>query len=81
MTRTTRRETNRLHAEITEGLAEYLEERGRAAKIDRCGTIAEDVPDRWLRLMVQTASPGAIYLPEFHFVLDGAQGPQSLVLH
>ncbi len=54
MTRTTtRRETNRLRAEILEGIAEYREERDSAARTIRCGTIAESIPAGWLRLLAQ----------------------------
>ncbi len=54
MTRTTtRRETNRLRAEIMEGIAEYREEQDRAARLRRCGTLTESIPAGWLRLFTQ----------------------------
>lgn len=81
MTRTTRRETNRLHAEIMDGIAEYLEEREHATRESRCGTIAEDVPAHWLRMTVLAASPHAVYLPEFRFILDVPRALQAPLLH
>jgi hypothetical protein len=46
MTRTTRREANRLRMEIREGMEERQETRSSARRIRRCGTLAGGF-DRW----------------------------------
>ncbi|HTM68768.1 MAG TPA: hypothetical protein VL426_05730 [Candidatus Binatia bacterium] len=77
MTRTTRRETNRLRAEIMEGLAEYLDERARAPRpsrvesrhAGRCGTLIDRdaMPDHWLKAIVRECAPNVFFVPELRF--------------
>ena len=78
MTRTTRRETNRLRAEIMDGLAEYLDDRDRAARISRCGTLVEGnaMPAQWLSAIVRKCAPHAFFMPELRF---GVSRPQVLL--
>lgn len=81
MTRTTtRRETNRLRAEILEGIAEYREERDSAARISRCGMLATAIPAGWLRLLIQ-ASAADPPLTHFRSGLFGRHRPQPSYLN
>ena len=90
MTRTTRRETNRLRAEIMEGLAEYLEERasaprlsrgGTPQRISRCGTVIEGaaMPTHWLYAIMRDCAPHAIFVPGLGFGISRPQ--QAAFLH
>ncbi|HSD12197.1 MAG TPA: hypothetical protein VLC10_01445 [Patescibacteria group bacterium] len=81
MTRTTRRETNRLRAEIMEGLAEYCEERDDAARISRCGMIATGIPAGWLRLLAQASAADMPLRPDLRIGLFGRHRPQPLYLN
>lgn len=85
MTRTTRRETDRLRAEIMDGLAEYRDglaehrlERERERRIKRCGTVVgqKDMPRQWLHAMLRICAPEVTFLPEFRF---GISRPQPLL--
>lgn len=89
MTRTTRRETNRLRAEIMDGLAEYLDERAgerrlrlesdrSRAKVARCGTLIDEkaMPAAWLSAIMRTCAPHVVFMPEFRF---GVSRPQPLL--
>ena len=89
MTRTMRRETNRLRAEIMDGLAEYLDDRDRterlrlahgrtAERISRCGTLVDEkaMPAHWLNDIVRACAPNMIFIPEFHY---GYSRPQVLL--
>lgn len=78
MTRTTRRETNRLRAEIMDGIGEYLEDRDRAERIRRCGTLVSNdaLPANWLNALVRASAPHALYVPELRF---GVSRPQPLL--
>ena len=67
MTKSTRREMNRLRAEITDGLNEYIEDRDREVRIRRCGTVVRDVPASWLGFLVRVADPNAIFMPTLRF--------------
>lgn len=81
MTRTTtRRQTNRLRAEILEGLAEYREVRDDAVRIRRCGMIAAGMPAGWLRLLVQ-ASAADPPLTHSRVGLFGRHRPQPRYLN
>lgn len=89
MTRTTRRETDRLRAEIMEGLAEYLDDRDRFARLRadrdrstertaRCGTVIDEkaMPAHWLHAIMRECAPHVSYMPAFRF---GVSRPQPLL--
>ena len=86
MTRTTRRETDRLRAEIMEGLAEYLDDRDRAKRlrldhhrsterVARCGTLIDEkaMPAAWLSAIMRIHAPHVTFLPEFRFGVSRSQ--------
>lgn len=82
MTRTTtRRQTNRLRAEILEGLAEYREVRDDAVRIRRCGMIAAGMPAGWLRLFVQAPAADMPFRPNLRIGLFGRHRPQPRYLN
>ena len=88
ITTTTRRETNRLRADILYGLAENLEERdsaprlsrGGTQRVSRCGTVIEGyaMPAHWLNAVMRACAPHAIFVPGLGF---GVSRPQAALLH